>query len=404
MSIVVDIRTRVFDEDERAYRLFPGQGYRYYEFMKDHSVVFLDNPGIPVPGPQGYQKDDATLHALVRSELKQPVVLAASDRVREEIAEIDARDLGDVRWSRRREVYLGWLNALYRDASIGDLVIVPSPGYVKEGDDWVKVGTMIGEIVSGPERLDRGAPVSILAGRYLVRRVRWLAEVDELELSRSSAAALRTQNALVALPARSFEKALGAAYKNLVIGDEFLARFTTESEDFNAAECFHFTAFAMAVVAAVRQIEQGYGPFRDGRSIYDLAAAVPPDDEYVPEQEASIHSPGYTTLRGLRQVPAVISILFALALTPGAQPFAGEGPAQVEVVNTESTAYNPCDVGIEESVRQSLDIIGYERWLQMCQAAARANENEGLKSITTVDVPDPQAEQDVAPETESGEH
>lgn len=354
--------------------------------MKEHSFVFLDNPGIANPGAGGFVRNDRTLEHIVRSELKQPVVYAAPDNVSELLNEIDRRDLGDVRWSKKRELTMGWLNALYRDIQIGDLIVVPGPGYVRdEENNWTKARTLIGEVVGEPERLTERAPPNVLAGRYLIRRVKWLAEIDELELDRRTAVSLRTQNALVAINARSFEPALGAAYKNVVIGDEFLARFVTANPDFTAFECFHFTAFAMAVVGAMRQIESGEGRFPEGESIYTIAASVQKGDAFVPEQEASIHSPGYTTLRGRLLVPAVISALFALALQGDAQPFDEDGRADVSVVNSESAAYDPCAVGIEESVRQSLEIIGLERWQEMCQAASKSNDDEGLRSITTVE-------------------
>lgn len=68
MGIVIDIKTRVFDEDDAAYRLFPGQGYRYFREMKDNSIVFLDNPGIPLPGDNGYEKTPDMLEHIARSE------------------------------------------------------------------------------------------------------------------------------------------------------------------------------------------------------------------------------------------------------------------------------------------------------------------------------------------------
>lgn len=389
MPIVIDIKTRIFDKNDKAYRLFPGQGYRYYKVMKDYSRIFLDNPGIPMPGAGGYQKDEKTLHAIVRSEVKQREVYAGSEGLPEIVKHIDARPIGNVRWSKRRSLSLSWLNTLYYDASPGDLVILPSPGFIKEGENWVFYKTLIGEIVGEPERWTQDGPLNILAGRYLVRRVKWLAEVDEADLDRDLVGTLRTQNALVAVKAQAFERALGAAYKNIVIDNEFLARFNTESADFKASESFHFGAFAMAVVAAMRQINGEGNAFSDESSIYDIAATVPSDDPYVPDQEASIHSPGYLTIRGMFLVPVVISALFALALAPDAQLFAEERIESVEVVNSESPAYDPCEVGIEESVRRSLEIIGFNRWKQMCQAAAKSNENEGLRSITSVEVPKP---------------
>jgi hypothetical protein len=389
VTIQIDIKTRVFDEDEIAYRLFPGQGYRHFRTMKDYSVVFLDNPGIIRPTAVGYGKNDETLVSIARSEAKQSIVASKSKGMSAELAAVDAKDFGDVRWGAKRELNLGWLNALYFRARLGDLVILPSPAAVKnEAGEYEPSHTLIGEIVGELERWTERGPENILAGRYLIRRVKWLASVKESELEPKTQNALRTQNALTAIRARSFERAIGAAYNNVLIGNEFLARFSTLDEDFTAFESYHFNAFIMTVVAACRSVENQSGPWRDGESIYDIAARVRRQDKLVPEQESSIHSPGYFTLRGKVMVPAVLSSLFALASAvaadPSMDPFSGAGPGQVSVVNSGSAALDPCDVGIDQTVREALTIMGYDRWKQMCEAAQNASQDDGLRSVTTV--------------------
>lgn len=195
--------------------------------------------------------------------------------------------------------------------------------------------------------------------------------------------------------ARAFERVLGAAYKNIILGEEFLARFITTDEEFTAFESYHFNAFVMAVVAACRRAENGQGPFGDGVSIYDIAAEVLGQDDLVPDQESSIHSPGYMTLRGSVLVPAVMSALFALAVAahadPALDPFAGTGTDQIVVVNSESKAFDPCDAGIDQAVKDALNIMGYQRWQQLCAAGVKASDNDGLQSITSVETrPDPE--------------
>lgn len=396
MSIVIDIKTRVFDDDDTAYRLFPGQGYRHFKAMKDYSVVFLDNPGISLPGKNGYEKDQATLEEIAKSVEKQPFINGNGENLAAELRQIDERDFKDARWGPKRELNRGWLNALYHKAKLGDLVVVPSPHMIKNDDgEWEKSYTLVGEIVGNPERWERNGPPHLIAGRYIVRRVKWLAQVNEAELDPQAALGLRTQNALTAMKARSFERALGAAYKNIILGEEFLARFTTTDEEFTAFESYHFNAFVMAVVAACRRAENGQKPFEDGTSIYDIAADVLGQDDLVPDQESSIHSPGYMTLRGSILVPAVMSALFALAVAanadPALDPFAGDGIDQIMVVNSESDAFNPCDVGIDQAVKDALNIMGYQRWKQLCAAGVKASDNDGLRSITTVEArPDPE--------------
>jgi hypothetical protein len=387
LGIVIDIKTRVFDEEDLAFRLFPGRGYRHFKAMKDHSIVFLDNPHIPLPGQKGYEKSDEVLQAIARSEEMQPLINADNESLEAQLKELQNRDFSSSRWSKKRQLNLGWLNGLYSDAKIGDLIVVPSPGIIKnEGGDFEKAYTLVGEIIGDPEVWFNRGPSNLLLGRYVVRRVRWLANVNELELDPKVAATLRTQNALISMRARSFERVLGAAYKNIVIGEEFLARFVTDNPEFTAFENFHFNAFVMAVVAACRKVENRELGWPNRQSIYDIAATVNGNDCLVPDQEASIHSPGYMTLRGAMLVPAVMSALFALALESSAQPIQqdGSGVEQVTVVNSESKAFDPCKLGIEQGVRETLNILGYERWLQMQNACQNASENEGLRSISTV--------------------
>ncbi len=386
MAITIDIKTRVFDEDDVAYRLFPGQGYRYFQAMKDNSIVFLDNPGLPLPGPTGYEKSPEMLEIIARSEEKQPFVYADDENLAAELSSLDNKDFSSSRWGKKRELNLSWLNGLYNQAQVGDLIVVPSPAIVRNTEGELERGaTLIGEIVGEPERWTKESPRNLFLAKYVVRRVRWLAEINELELDPQVAIALRTQNAFISMRARSFERVLGATYKNVVMGDEFLARFVTENAEFTAFESFHFNAFVMAAVAACRTLENG-GKWEQDASIYDIAARIGRDDTLVPEQEASIHSPGYMTIRGAILVPAVLSALFALALKANADPFAGVGLEQVTVVNSESTAFDPCDVGIDRAVREALNIMGYDRWQQACEAGRKSNDNDGLQSITSVTV------------------
>ena len=209
--------------------------------------------------------------------------------------------------------------------------------------------------------------------------------MDEGDLEIATRHSLRTQNALVRIRADELEPVLGAAYKNVRVDGEYLARFITRNNDFTAHESFHFQAFVMATAAALSrsQVENGQ-LFND--SIYAIAATVPRAHEFVPEQDSSIHSPGYTTLKAHGIIPMVVACLFALAIDATADPYdTGRNP-DVTVINSESVALDPCspDIGIEQGVRESLRIIGYQRWQEMCEAARRANENEGFEPITSV--------------------
>ena len=267
---------------------------------------------------------------------------------------------------------------------LGDLVVVPERRLVKgPEDEWIEGKILIGEIASGPFIMDMAAPEHIELGGYVVRRINWLADLHEADLPTSFRAALRTQNPLIAWRAGALTPVIGAAHSNLIVDGEFHARFITGKPDFSTLESFHFNAFALAVVAALKRVQADEGPLDPGTTIYDLAASVGLGDELVPAQEASIHSLGYATLRGTLHATAVIAILFQLAITAEAEPFSEPDHSHVTVVNSKSEDFDPCAVGIDESVRATLNMMGYDIWQEACNSGRLSHENDGLQSPTT---------------------
>ena len=403
----IDIKTRVFTSRDRAFRLFPGASYRYFEAMRDHSLVFLEIPGLDRPGEGGYPESPETLRMLAKSEYVR------AGRVFEPV------DLDRARWGSKRRQNLAWANRLYHEMQRGDMIVLSSPQFVKdEHGEWVKGRSLIGEISGRPRSWNR-APARLRDLDFLVRSVKWLGEVDELELDRRSYMALRTQNPLIVLPASSFEKAIGAAHSNVLFEDHYLTRFHTAEETFTAFESFHFNAFTMAVAAAYECYKNG-GEFDPDASIYEIAASIGQDNPLVPDQFSIINSPGFVTLKSLMMVPVLTAALFGAALgdtggrvhsegdleqvqdqvhaqaqaqprAPAPGPIDKPNPEQVQVVNSSSTVLDPCEAGIEDAVRGVLDMMGYNQWRQLCEAARKASDQQGLRPAVKVET-DPPAE------------
>ena len=386
MTITIDIRTRYQDADGVAYRLFPGEGYRHYTVMRDRSVIFLDNPGIGFPGPDGYQRSSAQLESIVRSEYRRKIVHRGGDRLFPDLAQLEERDLSNARWSTNRIRSLNRLNRLYFEVPIGAAVVLPCPLYRiwdKDGELYEPT-TLLGEVTGQPQILSEGAPEKILAGHYLARPVRWISEVDERYLPREVYRALRTESPFVALQASFASQALGTGYNNMTIGDEFFARFTTTSTRFSPIENFHFTAFVVAIAAALQSRIVGGAVSIGERSIYDIASRFSEFEGL--EQDVSIHSPGYTTLRAKSVLPIVISVLYALATTTTAEKiYSDSTPNEIRIVNSVSGTEHPCELEIAESVNGALDIMGKRRWQeQACPAAILAKQNAGMQSAATI--------------------
>lgn len=380
MSLVVDLKARVFGEDDKAYRIFPGVRYRHYDIMSKLGVVFLDYPGLPLSSGGHYGRTDEVKEAIVRGERYADVAYRKSDRVAEMMADVASQDLSNTRWSRRREQALSWINGLYHEIAAGDLVVLPGPiGY---RDDEARP-TLVGEVISGTERWKEGPGAYANAG-LLVRRVRWLAEIDERDLDHRTYRSLRTQNALISMRAELLRPVLGAAYQNVIVNGDFLARFQTTGAEFNARESYHFQAFVLAVVEAYSRRSEADVTRQLDDSIYAMAAAVKRGERDIPEQDFSIHSPGYTTLKG-SAIVFVVSALFALALEAQAEPIDSNGAVQVRLENSDSARYDPCEVdGIDDATRETLRAMGYNRWQEACRAAQAANEDEGFSPRATV--------------------
>lgn len=301
--------------------------------------------------------------------------------------DIETQEYRSLHWSPKRALIRGWLNGLYVSAKIGDLIVVPGPGWRRDSEgDWIEKKSLIGEISGDVTRWERDGPVDYLRAKYLVRSVRWIAELDENDLDRVTQSTMRTQNALVQLRADQLETVLGAAYRNVLVKGEYLARFITKNLEFSAHESFHFQAFVMASSAAHQRATDGGVAEKFDRSIYEIAAAMSRAHEFVPEQDSSIHSPGYTTLKAIGNIPMVVACLYALALQADSLPFDANGNADIIVVNSESAALDPCDpdLGIDRDVREALNVIGFERWKEMCDSAVKANRHEGFEPITGI--------------------
>ncbi|MCF7725738.1 hypothetical protein [Sulfitobacter sp. M22] len=380
MPAIIDIRARVFTADDHAYRLFPGVSYKHFAAMRDLNVVFLDYPGLPMPPPEGFKQGDYEKEMIVRGSLYASVAYRNDDLVKERMAEIASRDLSSTRWSRNRQLALSWINALYHSAKIGDLIVVPGPLNRRGEEDDTK--TLIGEITTGPVRLVEANDERYRNAGLLVRRIRWLSEIDDRDLDHRTSRSLRTQNALVSLPVSALRPVLGAAYKNVIVDGDFLARFITQGAEFTARESYHFQAFVLAVVEAYSRIEKDSSDLPD--SIYAMAAQVARNAQGVPEQDFSIHSPGYTTLKGSRVV-FVVAALFATALSTTAEPFGPDGKKiDVKLENTASGAYDPCEPeGLEKEVRETFRVMDFDRWQELCRAARAANEDEGFEPVSS---------------------
>lgn len=384
MPYIINLRAKVISKNDSIWRIFPGVNYKHYDVMRENSRVFLQYYDAPMPNDGSYEETHELLEVLAYGEARTNAAIRENYPKLTELTQ-EAHDQ-KLSWSQSRKLAKGWLQGLYADARVGDLVVMPGPGWRKsEGSEWLMKSTLVGEIVGEPERWTENGPAGYLAARLLTRRVKWLTEVVDHDLPATTTKSLRTQNTLIKLPAESMDRVVSAAYKNVIVGEEVLAQFSTTNAEFRSDESFHFQAFVMAIVSAYEAYQNG-NILDQNKSIYDLAATAPADHSLIPEQNANIHSPGYTTLKSVTKIPLIVAALYALAAEANAEPFNADGSVSVEVA--ENVHQQPLDCkpleNISEDVKATLAQIGYLRWKQMCKSREAASADGGLTSVAEV--------------------
>lgn len=379
MTLKIDLRAKVITEESVVWRLFPGENYKFYDVMRKYSQIFLQYYDAPFPINGKYEESDQLLQVIAKGEAQTNAAIRGDN---EKISELSKEE--KLVWSQARKLKKGWLEGLYCNAKIGDLVLLPGPGWRKVDDDkWEMQPTLVGEITGGTKRWANNGPESYLSAKLLTREVRWLSDVKDHELPDTTIRSLRTQNALVKLRADNLDRVISAAYKNVIVKNEILTQFVTTNPEFKSTESFHFQSFVMAIVAAYEKVIDD-GILDQTKSIYDIASEISKFHELVPEQNANIHSPGYTTLKSATIIPLIVAALYALASDCVAQPFDDAGQAQVEVVASEDVMNCEPLADISADVRKTLNQIGYERWQQMCHSREAASADGGLESVAKI--------------------
>ncbi len=127
VDFVLDLRTKFIPDTRKAYILFPGDGYRYYEDMRDGYSVFLDIPGLPfVEGEDFSKAEDLVERAIVAERIKE---WHDSGRPEEHLPTRTVDELNDYRTSTGRQQFAGKLRNFFKDPRKGDIVIVPCKDY-----------------------------------------------------------------------------------------------------------------------------------------------------------------------------------------------------------------------------------------------------------------------------------
>jgi hypothetical protein len=356
--IEIDIATRIFRDDEDMYVVRPGASYSLYEDFERDKSVFLDFPDLPLNLDQKPKATTTLREIIARSillrEWHQGKLKSEPSRKQE--------DYTGTATGRRIGHYIGAIQRLYYELSVGTIILVPPKS---------PLGNVLFAELAGPTQ--RRKPVRQYPGEdMMVRPVRWLAQQQKASLSPELRAALERPTPVMQLPRSLRDEVLRIAFKQYVFAGVNSARLMTSAEDFSTLDDLNIQLFNNYIAGLLAAEEAGIA----GRpvSITEALQLLRERRDLVPELNQSISSPGFQRLYSDHIAPLVIAALMTAALASSANA----QTAEIRVKNSAMLKQDPCAVQVEERVKGSMSLAHFDEFKEMCARLKQTHESTGL--------------------------
>jgi len=356
--------------------VFPGQNYALYPHFVTGSRIFPQLPGLDLI-PKRHMAEQPDLDAkLLRSRaIGAWYAGGQKDDTRPSRQLSDYRDRRTPKWlPNTRGVLIGFFDR----AKKGDLVLVPPSSVFSR--------VLIGELLDDPADFEEFM-IPEIWGREKVpsRRVRWLATPLRGECSIELQKRFPSPNAVRILDREARGEVYSLAYGSYSIDDSFTCKFDVTSADFSTKDDYYIQQIFNSVAAICQRIETEQNPkLGFNPKDWDDIIALLTDAAYIPDLAVSINSPGSLTLSCRKLVPLIAAALFALATLGADATWQAINADELKITNSAAPAEDPCSAKVDEDVRKEIDLMGYERWVEMCKKLQALRESTGLKSKSTV--------------------
>ncbi|MFD2205430.1 hypothetical protein [Kiloniella antarctica] len=378
-----DLATKIIQEDHRVWALHAGRGKRQYEFFSDHSQVFLELPGISLT-----EDTFESVHS-IRQHLRMSM----------EVYRFSSGSV-DIPPNRRAESYSGepaeanvvgekGLNAavgnvcsLYRDAQIGDLVIVPGRGQYNP--------VLIGEIESNFSEED-GITVPHFNNEIIpTRRVRWINKnIEKRSFSSPLAKRLENRHAIINIRDGRQNNVINKlslevyrkVYDNFIWGGESKATFfgneyQSKNPDgiIDTANVIKFL-FAAYIASSRGEINQ-FSTMESSQAINRYY-----DTELINDFSFNFNSPGKIQISALRLAAIFVAMGIAVALHDVSF---SEAISDLNFLNNNGvTIQLDPELGIEQCqgyYQGLMEALGEERYNSIKEECQKANLEMGLST------------------------
>jgi len=362
----VDIKTRFIRDDGKVFFVFPGNGYRHYAWMKEHSAVYLDLPGFPIPDDQNIAALDDLVERIAVSD--DIVEWHRKGMPADAIPDRDPATIGARRRSKRRAFLGGVLHGFFAGIKKGDVVIVPP----KDFNDDVLFGEFIDEgdvCTSIPAPFQTGEKIP-------ARRVRWLARQKRMAVPGWLERKLPSPN-----PVRQLERPLhkyvyDILYERYYFDGQFVCKFAIDSTDFSTLDNFLVQQIFLYASALFENNQEENITDISEKSLLAVVSEIEFSED-IPDQRIVIQSPGNIVLYSKNIIPLVAGVLMALS----AACAGGDAPTKVKIVNSAdgSQISLSCVLDIEHEVEADMELMGTKRWVEWCKAEVEARKRTNIR-------------------------
>ncbi len=357
----LDLDAYFLPADHKVFKVFPGQGYRYYDLVSSENAVFLDIDGLEHLGLNASTWSEREVLDAVRADRRKREAFRASEG--KPVPQRTGYSLDGYSRTDRRDATFAI--GLFKKAKRGDLVVVPAQGYHRD--------VLIGELLGGPENL-RIVEAEFGDGRvfrYVSRSVKWMARVPKHELPGRLINRLHTQTAFFDIGESSYEDIYDLAYKNYMRGHNFVATFRTSKARFNSRDNLLASVWFEGMSAVRASVEDFDGPSVAGKRLAELAWEVPADTERG-ELSININSPGEFILRSTTNFAIVVMALFALASADASASAAKDAIITAHQVGAADVS--DCMGEVHDSVRRYIENLEDPGWIDACKVARAAHQ------------------------------
>lgn len=366
--ISIDLAAPTIPSSVRAWRMFPGRGYKFVASFLEQQVCFLDLPGLDLPTGRIGALDDLVAR-ISRSDALQDYFTEYGP---EFSPNLPLSDFISSRKTQHRTLVKNALVNLFDEAKVGDYITIPSP--ISYGRIYVgRFGS--NRKVSGYYRERYGENIII------ARRVHWLGEYAENTISSELSSSLRHEHPFSLLARGLIEEILSLAHGAFVFGERCAATIFNDENDFLDSDAALLGVISRFSSSACKAIDENI----EGLASLDILEILlqSPSYEYTCSQISDIHSPGFIRYIGGAATALVISAVVASLIALGEngnKETLKQDIESIQYVNSSTQADPLCTAKVSDASRRILLTLDIDKTWSLCQAAVQAKKRAGLRS------------------------